>query len=82
MHHLRDGICVTYPDDIIVFSKTFDEYIEHLWKVLHRLKAHMYDVQTRGLVSGRVVSEEGYKLNSSTVVPILHVKETPLRTVN
>ena len=37
---LRDDICVPYRDNIIVFSKSFDEHIEHLRKVLQCLREH------------------------------------------
>ena len=81
---------VYYLDDIIVFSKSFDEHIEHLRKVLQRLKAHGVKLKPKKctifkrevLFLGRIVSEEGYKLDPSTVAPILRMKETPPKTVN
>ena len=87
---LRDDICVPYLDDIIVFSKSFDEHIEHLRKVLQRLKAHGVKLKPKKctifkrevLFLGRIVSEEGYKLDPSTVAPIIRMKETPPKTVN
>ena len=87
---LRDEICVPCLDDIIVFSKSFDEHIEHLRKVLQRLKEHGVKpkpkectmFQREVLFLGRIVSEEGYKLDPSTVAPILRMKETPPKTVN
>ena len=87
---LRDDICVPYLDDIIVFSKSFDKHIEHLRKVLQRLKEHGVKLKPKKctmfkrevLFLGRIVSEEGYKLDPSTVAPILRMKETPPKTVN
>ena len=82
LEDLRDDICVPYLDDIIVFSKSFDEHIEHLRKVLQRLKVHGVKLKPRKctmfkrevLFLGRIVSEEGYKLDPSTVAPILRMK--------
>jgi hypothetical protein len=73
-----------------VFSKSFNEHIEHLRKVLQRLKAHGVKLKPKKctifkrevLFLGRIVSEEGYKLDPSTVAPILRMKETPPKAVN
>ncbi|CAB4000929.1 Hypothetical predicted protein [Paramuricea clavata] len=87
---LRDEICIPYLDDIIVFSFNFNDHIEHLRKVFQRLKEHGVKLKPKKcnmfkkevVFLGRVVSGEGYKLDPSTIAPILRLKATPPKTVN
>ena len=44
---LRDKICIPYVDDVIVFSPTFEDHIQHLNKVLVHLKEHGVKLKPR-----------------------------------
>ena len=87
---LRDEICIPYLDDIIVFSSTFEDHIEHLRTVFQRLKKYGVKLKPKKCTMfkrevvflGRVVSAQGYKLDPSTMDPILRLKDTPPKTVN
>lgn len=87
---LRDDICIPYLDDIIVFSATFEQHVEHLRKVLQRLREHGVKLKPRKcnlfkrevVFLGRVVSEEGYKLDPSSIEPVLQLKDKTPKTVN
>lgn len=87
---LKDTVCVPYLDDVIIFSATFEEHIEHTRKVLRRLREHGVKLKPRKcnlfkrevVFLGRVVSEEGYKLDPSNIKPVLALKESPPKTIN
>ena len=87
---LRDTVCVPYLDDIIIFSATFEEHIGNMRKVLRRLREHGVKLKPRKCklfkrevtFLGRVVSEEGYKLDPSSIKPVLALRDSPPRTVN
>ena len=44
---LRDKICIPYLDDVIIFSPTFEDHIQHLKKVLAHLKEHGVKLKPR-----------------------------------
>lgn len=87
---IRDEICVPYLDDIIVFSASFDDRVRHLRLVLERLKENGVKLKPKKctifkrevVFLGRIVSKDGYKLDPSTIAPILCMQETPPKTVN
>jgi hypothetical protein len=45
---LRGEICIPYLDDIIVFSKSFEEHIDHVRTVLQCLRAHGVKLARQG----------------------------------
>ena len=87
---LRDTVCIPYLDDIIIFSASFEEHVEHTRNVLRRLREHGVKLKPRKcklfkkevVFLGRVVSEEGYKLDPSSIKPVLSLKESSPKTVN
>ncbi|KAL0151249.1 hypothetical protein M9458_053440 [Cirrhinus mrigala] len=67
---LRGKICLVYIDDIIIYSKTLEQHIQHLNTVFHKLtqanltlnmkKCHFFKHQLKFL--GHVVSERGVEI--------------------
>ena len=83
--NLRDNVCSAYLDDILIFSRTFDEHIVNLRKVLKCLKAkgiklnagkcEMFKREIRYL--GRLISENGYRPDPADVKALEKVKIPP-----
>ena len=82
-------MCIPYLDDVIVFSETFSEHIEHLRKVLRRLKSYGVKLKPRKCslfkreVSflGRVISEDGYQIDPKATNAVTAMKNLQPRTV-
>ena len=71
----HDKIVIPYMDDLIVFSKSFEEHLEHLKLVLHRLREHgvklkeykcnFFTCKVKFL--GTIVSEHGYQMDPDNI---------------
>ncbi len=86
---LRDQICISYLDDIIIFSKSFEEHVEHVRLVLQKLQKHgvklkpgkcMFFKQQVSFL-GRIVSEKGYNIDPKTTEAVTQLKSKTPRTV-
>ena len=81
---LRDEICIPCIDDIIVFSQTFEDHVDHIRKELRRLLEHgvklkpkMCRLYKRGVNSlGQIVSAAGYRLDHSNVEAVRTPKDS------
>jgi len=86
---LRDKVVIPYLDDIIVFSRTFEEHFEHLRTVLRKLREHGVKLKPRKCslfkrevqFLGRVVSCDDYRMDPGCVKAIEKLKEVSARTV-
>ena len=86
---LRDECAIPYLDDVIVFSKTFEDHLEHFKAVLKRLrengvklrpsKCNLFKREVNYL--GRIVSEDGCRLDPKAIESVLCLKEKPPQTV-
>ena len=69
---------------MIVFSRTFEEHIENVRTVLRRLRNHRIKLKARKCKMfkkevnylGRIVSADGYRVDSSNVKAVLALNET------
>lgn len=86
---LRDEICLPYLDDVLVFSKTFDEHLNDVRKVLHRLKesgvklkpskCSVFQKEVRFL--GQLVSENGCRMDPKDLEAVVKLKTRGPTTV-
>ncbi len=89
LRDLRDQIVIPYLDDLIIFSKTFDEHVIHVRTVLRRLREHgiklkgqkceMFKKEVKFL--GRIVSEDGYRMDDNNVNAVKSLLNQTPRTV-
>ena len=89
LRDLRDEMCISYLDDVIVFSETFEQHIEHLHRVLQCLKSHGVKLKPRKCelfkhevtFLGRIISEDGYRMDPKATSAVTHLKNVKPKTV-
>ncbi|GBG83946.1 hypothetical protein CBR_g37818 [Chara braunii] len=77
-HDYSDKFVIVYLDDILIFSKTVEEHVAHLDKVLSLLRRHKFKIngekcefgRTRVLFLGHEISAEGLKPDDAKVASI------------
>lgn len=86
---VRDESCAPYLDDVLCYSKTFDEHVDHIRQVLCKIRQHgiklrpakceLFKKQIRYL--GRLVSGEGVQIDPKDLDAVICLKEKKPRTV-
>ena len=89
LEDLRDKICLPYLDDVLVFSPSFEQHLEHVRLVLQRLKSkgiklkpakcELFRKQVRYL--GHLVTAEGHTIDPKDKEAVLHLKTLKPSTV-
>lgn len=76
LEDLRDNYCVPYLDDTLLFSKSFEDHVNDVRKVLQHLKRYGIKLKPRGVrYLGRIVSAEGSKMDPADIAGIRAPKE-------
>ena len=86
---LRDDICIPYLDDILVYSRTFEDHVRDVKRVLCRLQEHGIKLkpskcnffQQRVRYLGRIVSADGYSLDPEDTKAVQKLKSEKPNTV-
>ncbi len=80
---LQDEICIPYLDDTLVCSKTFENHVQDVRKVLQRLRQHGIKLKPSKCeffipevhYLGRIVSEEGSKVDPADTEAVRSLKD-------
>ena len=88
LRDLRDEIVIPYLDDLIVFSKSFDDHIQNVRTVLQRLRVHgiklkakkcdLFKREVRFL--GRKISGDGYKMDDNNIKAVTSLLDQKPKT--
>ena len=81
--------CEVYLDDVLVYSKTFEEHVENIRAVLQRFQQHGVKVKPRKCslfaqevrYLGRIISADGYRADPKEVAAMQALKEKTPQTV-
>ena len=74
-----DIFCVAYLDDVLIFSKTYEEHVKHVKRVLQALKDHSLSVKiekcefhkTEVKFLGHIISREGIRMDPEKIEAVL-----------
>ena len=85
----RDDFALPYLDDVIVYSKTFDEHVHHIQLVFQRIKkkglklnpakCDIFRNEVKYL--GRIVGKDGYRMDTDAIEAVLKLKHTVPKNV-
>ena len=86
---LRDEIAIPYLDDVIVFSRTFNEHVDHLRTVLRSLREHGIKLKPRKChffkrevcSLGRIVSKQVHTMDPKGIDAVKSLKYTKPNTI-
>ena len=86
---LRDTVRIPYLDDILVYSGSFNDHVEHVRMVLKRLEGKGIKLKPRKCnlfknevcYLGRIVSEQGYQIDPAETSVIENMKQLNPKTV-
>lgn len=82
---IRDKICIPYLDDVLVYSKTFEQHVEDVRSVLKRQQA--WGIKLRPdkcdlfknevCYVGKVISADGYRMDNKEIAAVQALKTKP-----
>ena len=83
VEEFRDKFAIPYLDDVIVYSSTFDEHLNHLRLVLHKVKERGLKLNLKKCAFfkssvkflGRIVDEKGYRMDDDNVKAVTALKD-------
>lgn len=89
LESIRDECCTPYLDDVLCFSKSFSDHVEHLRKILQQMRKHgiklhpkkceLFKRQVRYI--GHLVSGEGIEIEPQDLEAVRMLQNKEPRTV-